>query len=362
MAKEIEAEGGQKWLVDTYQQWIEQQGVPIITGLSISDLMGVKLAPWERKGGLGAFIRLHGAENNDAYLCEIPPGAKLKPQKHMFEELIYVLSGMGATTIWNEGSPKRTFEWQEGSLFSPPLNAWHQYFNGQSDKPAKFIGVTLAPTFLNLFNNLDFIFNNNYVFKNRFDSEEDYFATKGRFILTRLWETNFVPNVSTFKLEEMPSRGAGGSNVRFQTSESIMEAHVSSFPVGTYKNAHRHAGGAHIIILSGQGYTLLWKDDRTKTRIDWESGSMFAPPEGLFHQHFNTGKDTARYLALKAGAEFDARKFKGILKRYEIDTSVKLGGDQIEYEDEDPEIRKMYKEELEKKGVEWKMANFFPRD
>ena len=129
-----------------------------------------------------------------------------------------------------------------------------------------------------------------------------------------------------------------------------------------HKKAHRHSGGAHIIILSGRGYTLLCKEGSERIRIDWQSGSMFAPPEGLFHQHFNTGKDTARYLALKAGAEFDARKFKGILRRYEIDRSVKLGGDQFEYEDEDPAIRKMYKEELQKQGVEWQMAKFFPGD
>ena len=49
----------------------------------------------------------------------------------MYEELIYVISGRGAATMWNEGEPKRTFEWQEGSLFSPPLNSWHEHFQWQ---------------------------------------------------------------------------------------------------------------------------------------------------------------------------------------------------------------------------------------
>ena len=31
--------------------------------------------------------------------------------------------------------------------------------------------------------------------------------------------------------------------------------------------------------------------------------------------------------------------------------SVKIGGDQIEYEDEDPRIRAMFEEELGKRGV-----------
>jgi gentisate 1,2-dioxygenase len=139
-----------------------------------------------------------------------------------------------------------------------------------------------------------------------------------------------------------------------------MEAHVSEFPVGTYKKAHRHSGGAHIIILSGQGYSLMWKQGGSPIRTDWKTGSLFSPPEAWFHQHFNTGKEPTRYLALKAVAELESRKFKGIMKQYQIHKSVKLGGDQIEYEDEDPEIRRLYKEELAKTGVEWRMSKFFP--
>ena len=57
-----------------------------------------------------------GRKTNDAYICEVPPEKALEPEKHMYEELIYIINGRGATTIWNDGEPKRTFEWQEGSL------------------------------------------------------------------------------------------------------------------------------------------------------------------------------------------------------------------------------------------------------
>ncbi len=43
-----------------------------------------------------------------------------------------------------------------------------------------------------------------------------------------------------------------------------------------------------------------------------------------------------------------------------VDKSVKLGGNQIEYEDEDPEIRRQFKEELAKDGAPWRMSEFFP--
>ena len=106
----------------------------------------VELKPWTLKGGNGAILNLIGTGDvNDGYLSEIPPGQSLKPQRAMYEELIFVLEGTGSTAIWNDENKKVTFEWGPGSLFSPPLNTWRQHFNGSGDKPARFLGVTSAP-------------------------------------------------------------------------------------------------------------------------------------------------------------------------------------------------------------------------
>jgi hypothetical protein len=43
-----------------------------------------------------------------------------------------------------------------------------------------------------------------------------------------------------------------------------------------------------------------------------------------------------------------------------MDVSVKDGGRQIEYEDEDPRIIRMYEEELRKNGVPSRMREFIP--
>src|SRR5574340_1619131 len=108
--------------LNLYEQWIADEGVPVIRDYSVADVRQLGLGAWERKGGSGAIINLQGLELVvDAYLCEMPPGGKLKAQRHLYEETILVLEGSGATTGWNEGDAKRTFEWQEGSLFSPPL-------------------------------------------------------------------------------------------------------------------------------------------------------------------------------------------------------------------------------------------------
>src|SRR3989304_1117988 len=111
--------------LNLYEQWLLDEGVPVIRDCRVKDVRQLALGPWERKGGKGVLINLQGLELvTDAYVCEIPPGGKLRAQRPLYEETIFVLEGFGATTVWNDGVAKRSFEWQQGSLFAPPLNAW----------------------------------------------------------------------------------------------------------------------------------------------------------------------------------------------------------------------------------------------
>jgi len=163
-----------------YQEWVDSQGIPVLKEFYVKDLGAVELEPWDWKGGLGAYLNLIGTgESNDSYICEIPPGKNLKAQRYLFEEMIYVVSGRGATSVWNEEGRKSTFEWGPGSVFSPPINTWRQHFNGSGSEPARFFAVTSAPLVINLFHNSEFVFNNSFPFEDRFDNAEDYFSGKG---------------------------------------------------------------------------------------------------------------------------------------------------------------------------------------
>lgn len=362
--------------VDAYEQWLKAEGLPVIRDFYVPDVMEVELKPWKRKGCMGAFLNLVGAEGTiDGYICEIPPGGEVLPQKHLYEELIYILSGTGASTVWVEGKTKQTFEWQAGSLFSPPLNSWHQHFNGQSDQPVRYLGMTRAPVFMNLFHDMDFIFNNDYVFKNRYSGEEDYFSGEGKALQTggqvvdnpKIWDTNFVLDCRNIELVSDPRRGALSSNIFFNLSNGLMAAHISEFPGGTYMKSHYHDAGAHLLCLDGEGYELMWPADSgvnaegvERMKIDFKKGTIFSPPNRMFHQHFNSGNKPTRLLAFHNDR---SAKLKGIKGKYMgARTSIKLGGNQVDYEDEDPAIRKLFKEEIAKKGTPWGMSEFFPND
>jgi quercetin dioxygenase-like cupin family protein len=340
-----------------YQKWSEAQGVPILKEFYIPDLREVDVASWDWKGGKGAILNLIGTGNaNDAHIVEIEPGQKLKPQRLLYEEMIFVVEGNGSTSVWNDEKKKVTFEWQAGSLFSPPVNTWRQHFNASGSKPARFLVVTSAPVLMNLFRNLDFVINNPFAFNDRFDADPESFSGAGESYpvkATMVWDTNFIPDVRSIKLHQRNNRGAGGSFLGIELSENSMTAHISEFPVGTYKKGHRHGPGAHVVIIGGQGYSLMWPQGEPIQRFDWKDGSVVVPPDMWFHQHFNTGPKPARYLALRWGS----RKYPRPMGRNDggTDVSVKEGGHQIEYADEDPKIRQMFEAELAKNGVKSRM-------
>jgi len=62
--------------------------------------------------------------------------------------------------------------------------------------------------------------------------------------------TNFVPMWLRLGCRDL-LRGAGSKNRDFWISGSALAPHVSEFPVGTYKKAHRHCQGANVVILTG---------------------------------------------------------------------------------------------------------------
>jgi gentisate 1,2-dioxygenase len=271
--------------------------------------------------------------------------------------MIYVLQGRGATTVWYDQGQKSSFEWGPGALFAIPLNAWHQHFNASGAEPLRYIGVTSAPSAINLFADPAFIFNCDYRFTSRYSGEADYFNGEGK-LTGMVWETNFVADVPGYELLAYPERGAGGRNIKYTLAKNQMGAHVSEFPIGTYKKGHRHGPGAHVIVLNGDGYSLMWNEGEEIQRYDWQPGTLIVPPDRAFHQHFNVGNSPARYLALRFNGN-EHSKGKTFAERNNPATiSVKLGGDQIEYEDQDPLVHRMFTEECAKHGAEVHMEAF----
>src|SRR5438046_422951 len=241
---------------DPYEEWLEAEGVKVHEEFYFPSSAQIELGPWERKGGRGAVIHIANRHMpNDCHVVEIKPGGKSEPEHHMYELTIYVVSGRGATTIWQDEKDekrKQSFEWSAGSLFSIPFNARYQNFNGSGDEPARYVAVTNAPPMMRLFRANEFLF-----------------------------------------------------------------------------------------------------------KCDWQVGSMvIVPSDNCYHQHFNSGTTRARYLALRSG-DMGVNSPRGGGGEF-ADRSMKEGGWQIEYEDEDRDIHQIFEKEIAANGATCRMKAFVP--
>ncbi len=348
------------WVGSRYRRFVENEGVPLYEGSALENLATLPLADWERRGGKAAYTRLGDHETVNLQIVEIPPRGELKPEHHMYEAVMYVMSGSGATTIWQEGEPKRTIEWEEGALLAIPLNAWHQEFNSSSDKPCRiFFGTNLAQV-INLYHNTDFIFNNPFTFKDRYSySGESDYAEKAKHWNLRLFETNFIPDIRVFPLDAWKERGTRTSIMRLSMGNSSSNIHILEASEGTYVTAHRHGPGAHVIIIGGEGYEYLFmpggeKNPDMRQKMPVKPYSVVAPRLNEFHQHFNTGKGPFRQLAFKGWEPISAT----ITSQGKYDPMGAARSDnahayafKLRYDQEDPAIREEYYRELEKNGI-----------
>ena len=335
-----------------YRHWVESQGVPVTLGLSVYDIKEIPVEPWGDTGVLMNFVTLPATgETNDLWVMEIPPGGQLKPFRHMFHGMVYILGGRGATSVWYEGMAKQTFEWQEGSLFAIPLNVTYEHFNGSGSEPARLCMMSTAPLAINMYPNNDFIFNNPATFPDIYSGQEEFFSGEGNHTGQTLWESNFIADARHHETDQYQQRGAGGTNMHFSFASSWISAHISEFDPGTYKKAHRHGPGAHVLLLSGKGYSLTWADRKERYRIDWKAGTVYVPPNYWFHQHFNPHPEPARYLPLTFPGHLLGRPLAGRTRGSQREREL---GDQIEYPDEEAWVMEQFMEECAKSGMEIK--------
>lgn len=355
--------------LNAYESWVQAQGIPVYEGFYIEDLKTLPLGWWKERELHGAFLKLTGQGGVvEARVSEIP-AAKTPPSlRFALDEIVYVVEGRGLTSIWADGKPKKTFEWQKHSMFLIPRNYHHQFSNTQGDKPARLLHYNYLPVTMSTIPDADFFFNNPYIDlsllygqKGDFYSEakivrpsDDGFSHSARAWSPRaFWRGSFFPDMRKWdKLEAQTGRGAGSHVVHIRFPNSSMVSHMSVFPPQSYKKAHRHGPGAVIVIPDGEGYSIMWKEGEEKMVIPWHEGSLFVPPDRWFHQHFNAGGTPARYLAMRT-----PQGLMGYSERVEDRKR-----DQIEYPDEDPWIREKFKDELGKRGVKSVMPEEAYRD
>ncbi len=363
-----------------YDDFMAREGVPVHKApIGIEDVTKLPRAPWARLNGKGAFIELEGTFQSERglYVAEIPGSGALEPERHLYEEELFILEGWGTAQVWQGNGEKLTFEWGPGSVFALPPNTHHRLLNGGRE-PVIFMGVTTAPRLVNAADDLDFVFDCDYQFVDLYAQNSNYFlladtrTTENSYRSVTL-HTNFIPDARKLLLDEAERKVAGGQITGYRMGKRFPHGHVSQWPAGRYHKAHYHGPGAILLGLDGEGYVLAW-DSKLGARpyasgrgeqvhvVQWTKNSIYCPPDGYFHQHFNSGDTPARHIAvygewLPLGVHNMAAEdaYRGLL-------SFREGGTLIDYEDEDPQVRKDFEQTLARKGITCSMPPIAYRD
>jgi quercetin dioxygenase-like cupin family protein len=356
-----------------YDLFMDSEGIPIFRDIGCSKVQDLPRGPWKRKGGKGTYIQLWGTEGKGGYyVVEIPGAGALNPEKHMYEEIFFVIDGRGSTEVWLDGDTKKhVFEWQPGSLFSIPMNAWYRLVNATSS-PAVLLAGTTAPNIMNLINNPDAIFNNPYRFTDRFSGAEDFYRPNDdiepdpiRGLAMR--KANFLPDIVNCELPLDNRRSPGFRRIEPMMTNNQFYLWIGQHENGRYSKAHAHASAAVLICLKGKGYTYTWpehlgitpwkdgKADQVR-RVDYEPvGMVSAAPGGArwFHQHFGVSKGPLRLTAW-FGPNAPGRE-PGPPGSPHVDYGAidltEPGGTALPYWMEDKYIRAEYGDHLAREGV-----------
>jgi mannose-6-phosphate isomerase-like protein (cupin superfamily) len=359
-----------------YERFIESEGVPIYDGRGFTDVRDLKREPWARLGGKGCYLCLDGATQlTGIYVIEVPPGGVIEPARHMFENHMFVLEGIGTTEIWTgDGERKRMFEWSQGSLFAIPLNAKHRLVNG-SNRRALLICGNNAPPIFNLFDDVRFMLENDYRPADGIASDSDYFEPPKETLAApetgrAIWKSRVLPDIVNCELPLDNHRAPG-----FRRMEPRMGGRffmfIGEYPSGRYSTAHHHESGAVLLCLKGSGYTINWPIDCGMRpweaghgdKVEWleygAGGIVSAAPGGgnWFHQHFGDSKEPMRSIAFIGGlpGQMLYGSSRGGKTVTHMNAPMEAGGQTINYPNEDPFIRQEYARRLAKVGVEMNM-------
>lgn len=341
-----------------FDEFVRNEGLPTYSGMGVYDVKQLDLGPWARNGGYGAFLRLDGIEDAQGLqVLEVPARATLEVERHIYEKIVFVVEGEGATEIWDRpGGRARLFEWGAGALFNIPLNAPHRFVNS-SDRDARLLMSTTAPHVINLFGAGDFVFANDHEFADIYDGSAEFFRYHDKLLAEpvagrAMQVTNYIPDIVEAHLPRDSQRAPGSRRVEPHVAARNQYLFVAHYETGRYAKAHAHPGAAVLVCIKGQGYTFAWPTEcgtqpwlsgygERVQRQDYVAGGMvIAAPGGgeWFHQHFGIGPEPLRQLVFygtKSPFRFRGKAGEAVVSQ---NANLSEGGQSIDYPDEDPYV------------------------
>ena len=204
----------------------------------------------------------------------IAPGAEVRTAPVATSELYHVISGAGTTTV-----DDRTLAWSEGDVFVLPA---HSDSVHRAEADATLYWVTDEPLL-------------RYLGVAPDAAPASSPRTSRASGCAPSWPPSRRPPGPPDRKPPSPCCSTPAPNPMTQTVTHVLWAMVGTLPAGAVQRPHRHQSVALDLVGACEPgcYTLVGRtiDDRGEivdpVRVDWEAGSAFVTPPGLWHAHHN---------------------------------------------------------------------------
>jgi mannose-6-phosphate isomerase-like protein (cupin superfamily) len=250
-----------------------------------------------KAGGVGQLVQV----------IEIPPGGQTKWHGYGWEgeALFYVISGRGETEYRSVGGlPTNKYTWKKNSLFAIPVDHQMQHRNVDKTQPLRLLAVTGYA--VNLYPYVAEELRSGR--QNPAEGPQERAATLAR----TTYPGHYVDDLREHPVAMREARGNKTAFFNMMATaghRTHPNVHISEL-TGPQAFAHKHGNEPMFIILKGEGYDL-WSEaadlkafeEAVKTkaahRAPYKVGTLCAVPAGPhWHQHFSTGPEQLRYLAI----------------------------------------------------------------
>lgn len=342
-----------------YERFQADEALPVVRGAAVDDLRAVALDDWRRLGGRGAFLQLFGSEGAlGQSLIEIPASGATRAERHLCDEIVFVLAGSGTTSLQGEDG-RIVFEWQQGALFAIPRNATHRLINA-SDQPALLLCLNTLPAMLDLLGDADAVFANPLP---AFLDEEAGQAFDGiepdPVQGLALCRTGLLPDAVNCDLPLDNRASPAHRAMALGMTGPGMQISLGEHRPGRYGRARLIAPGEIRLCLRGGGEIAMWQEEfgprpapERILRIPQRAGVLTGLGGGegrWFVQEFCLSPGPMRHLHVRRTPA--AHAAPGSERRDAMTTAWDDGGAIIPYWREDASVRTSYAEALAARGV-----------
>ncbi len=278
------------------------------------DLLTLPLLDRPQIGDKAVVLKV-GGNGQLVQVIEIPPGGKTRWHGYGWEgeALFFVLQGAGQTEYRSPGGlPTNKYVWKKNSLFAIAVDHQMQHTNTGKD-PVRLLAATGYA--INMYP---------YVAEELRSGKQNPAETAEERATTLMRTTYPGHFVEDLREHPVAMREARGNKTAFFNVMATVghrthpNVHISEL-TGPQAYAHKHGNQPMFVILKGAGYDI-WSEaadlkayeasvkDGTAHKSAYQMGTLCGVPAGPhWHQHFSTGAEPLRYLAIVPRGQYEEK-------------------------------------------------------